>query len=81
MTAVPPRPFQSVSSIAGFVYALIATIGIEAHLAIFAVVSTQLALVYVFKKKINSRNPQLSYLRIGSGSACNLMDKCSRIRR
>ena len=80
MTAVPPRPFQSVSSIAGFVYALIATIGIEAHLAIFAVVSTQLALVYVFKK-VNSRNPQLSYLRIGSGSACNLMDKCSRIHR
>ena len=80
MTAVPPRPFQSVSSIAGLVYALIATIGIEAHLALFAVVSTQLALVYVFKK-VNSRNPQLSYLRIGFGSACNLMDKCSRIRR
>lgn len=50
VTIVPPRLFQSVTCIAGRIYALIASIRIVAHLASFAIVRVQLALVYVFKK-------------------------------
>jgi len=48
VTVVPPRLFQSVTCIAGRIYALIASIRIVAHLASFAIVRVQFALVYVF---------------------------------